>query len=166
MPRCQSFAQKCVFLSLKLWRTKTSSVVNSGSSLFCHDFWNSYSLQCCRLFWLGEGELSYHGPRDSRCGCTCSSGIFTYIFVLHSLVQLMALEPSFNWILWSGVTIAHIGYVSQSKFWGIVVCFFLGNGSLFAWNSMLTIEDYYVTLFPVRAWLWSSLDGLTEISVL
>lgn len=36
----------------------------------------------------------------------------------------------------------------QSKFWGIVVCFFLGNGSLFAWNSMLTIEDYYVTLFP------------------
>ncbi|KAK8954946.1 Equilibrative nucleotide transporter 3 [Platanthera zijinensis] len=30
----------------------------------------------------------------------------------------------------------------------IVVCWFLGNGSLIAWNSMLTIEDYYVKLFP------------------
>ncbi|XP_062188726.1 equilibrative nucleotide transporter 3-like [Phragmites australis] len=36
----------------------------------------------------------------------------------------------------------------QGKFLGIVVCFILGNGSLFAWNSMLTIEDYYVALFP------------------
>ncbi|KAL0928035.1 hypothetical protein M5K25_002269 [Dendrobium thyrsiflorum] len=30
----------------------------------------------------------------------------------------------------------------------MVVCWFLGNGSLIAWNSMLTIEDYYVKVFP------------------
>ncbi|KAG8099694.1 hypothetical protein GUJ93_ZPchr0013g35494 [Zizania palustris] len=36
----------------------------------------------------------------------------------------------------------------QGKFLGIFVCWILGNGSLFAWNSMLTIEDYYVALFP------------------
>jgi len=30
-----------------------------------------------------------------------------------------------------------------------LVCFLLGNGCLFAWNSMLTIEDYYAYLFPV-----------------
>ncbi|OEL34639.1 Equilibrative nucleotide transporter 3, partial [Dichanthelium oligosanthes] len=30
----------------------------------------------------------------------------------------------------------------------IQVCFVLGNGCLFPWNSMATIEDYYVYLFP------------------
>ncbi|CAL2249620.1 unnamed protein product [Prunus armeniaca] len=30
----------------------------------------------------------------------------------------------------------------------MVVCWLLGNGCLFSWNSMLTIEDYYVDLFP------------------
>ncbi|RLM85999.1 equilibrative nucleotide transporter 3-like [Panicum miliaceum] len=30
----------------------------------------------------------------------------------------------------------------------MLVCFVLGNGCLFSWNSMLTIEDYYVYLFP------------------
>ena len=37
---------------------------------------------------------------------------------------------------------------AQGKFLGILVCWVLGNGSLFAWNSMLTIEDYYSILFP------------------
>ncbi|KAF0905103.1 hypothetical protein E2562_000904 [Oryza meyeriana var. granulata] len=37
---------------------------------------------------------------------------------------------------------------AQGKFLGILVCWVLGNGSLFAWNSMLTIEDYYQILFP------------------
>ncbi|XP_004507231.1 equilibrative nucleotide transporter 3-like [Cicer arietinum] len=36
----------------------------------------------------------------------------------------------------------------QGKFVVIVVCWLLGNGCLFSWNSMLTIEDYYVSLFP------------------
>ncbi|RDX96046.1 Equilibrative nucleotide transporter 3, partial [Mucuna pruriens] len=36
----------------------------------------------------------------------------------------------------------------QGKYTAIVVCWFLGNGCLFSWNSMLTIEDYYVYLFP------------------
>ncbi|KAK7263598.1 hypothetical protein RJT34_31190 [Clitoria ternatea] len=36
----------------------------------------------------------------------------------------------------------------QGKFAALVVCWLLGNGCLFAWNSMLTIEDYYVYLFP------------------
>ncbi|KAG6755944.1 hypothetical protein POTOM_039352 [Populus tomentosa] len=31
---------------------------------------------------------------------------------------------------------------------GIVVCWFLGLGSLVSWNSMLTIGDYYYCLFP------------------
>ncbi|KXG36461.1 equilibrative nucleotide transporter 3-like isoform X1 [Sorghum bicolor] len=36
----------------------------------------------------------------------------------------------------------------KGKYFGLLVCFLLGNGCLFAWNSMLTIEDYYVYLFP------------------
>ncbi|KAF3320938.1 equilibrative nucleotide transporter 3-like protein [Carex littledalei] len=36
----------------------------------------------------------------------------------------------------------------RGKLLAIFVCWLLGNGSLFAWNSMLTIEDYYVYLFP------------------
>ncbi|KAL9297647.1 hypothetical protein ACSQ67_023543 [Phaseolus vulgaris] len=36
----------------------------------------------------------------------------------------------------------------EGKYAAIVVCWFLGNGCLFSWNSMLTIEDYYVHLFP------------------
>ncbi|XP_057507736.1 equilibrative nucleotide transporter 3-like isoform X2 [Actinidia eriantha] len=34
------------------------------------------------------------------------------------------------------------------KYAAIVVCWLLGNGCLFSWNSMLTIGDYYATLFP------------------
>ncbi|QCD87852.1 solute carrier family 29 [Vigna unguiculata] len=36
----------------------------------------------------------------------------------------------------------------EGKFAAIVVCWLLGNGCLFSWNSMLTIEDYYIYLFP------------------
>ncbi|KAJ9171026.1 hypothetical protein P3X46_019079 [Hevea brasiliensis] len=36
----------------------------------------------------------------------------------------------------------------EGKFSAMVVCFLLGNGCLFSWNSMLTIEDYYGYLFP------------------
>ncbi|KAL6657816.1 hypothetical protein ACP70R_005596 [Stipagrostis hirtigluma subsp. patula] len=37
---------------------------------------------------------------------------------------------------------------SQGKRWGIFICWLLGNGCLFGFNSMLTIEDYYTYLFP------------------
>ncbi|XP_058757036.1 equilibrative nucleotide transporter 3-like [Vicia villosa] len=36
----------------------------------------------------------------------------------------------------------------KGKYVAIVVCWLLGNGCLFSWNSMLTIEDYYMELFP------------------
>ncbi|KAJ1434633.1 Equilibrative nucleoside transporter [Sesbania bispinosa] len=36
----------------------------------------------------------------------------------------------------------------EGKYAAIVVCWLLGNGCLFSWNSMLTIEDYYIYLFP------------------
>lgn len=36
----------------------------------------------------------------------------------------------------------------EGKFAAMAVCWLLGNGCLFSWNSMLTIEDYYVHLFP------------------
>ncbi|KAL5130700.1 Equilibrative nucleotide transporter 3 [Glycine soja] len=36
----------------------------------------------------------------------------------------------------------------EGKHAAMVVCWLLGTGCLFAWNSMLTIEDYYVYLFP------------------
>nr|GME02640.1 equilibrative nucleotide transporter 3-like [Ipomoea batatas] len=36
----------------------------------------------------------------------------------------------------------------RGKFAAILVCWLLGIGCLFAWNSMLTIEDYYAQLFP------------------
>ncbi|CAD5167411.1 unnamed protein product [Musa acuminata subsp. malaccensis] len=37
---------------------------------------------------------------------------------------------------------------NEGKYMAILVCWLLGNGCLFSWNSMLTIEDYYVYLFP------------------
>ncbi|KAG6778658.1 hypothetical protein POTOM_014996 [Populus tomentosa] len=37
----------------------------------------------------------------------------------------------------------------KGKHKAIVVCWFLGLGSLVSWNSILTIEDYYYDLFPV-----------------
>ncbi|KAF5192010.1 Equilibrative nucleotide transporter [Thalictrum thalictroides] len=36
----------------------------------------------------------------------------------------------------------------EGKYVAIIVCWLLGNGCLFSWNSMLTIEDYYGNLFP------------------
>ncbi|KAK8698641.1 hypothetical protein V6N13_114752 [Hibiscus sabdariffa] len=36
----------------------------------------------------------------------------------------------------------------EGKSMAIVVCWLLGNGCLFSWNSMLTIQDYYSYLFP------------------
>ncbi|CAI9280165.1 unnamed protein product [Lactuca saligna] len=36
----------------------------------------------------------------------------------------------------------------EGKFTAMVVCWLLGIGCAFSWNSMLTIEDYYVHLFP------------------
>ncbi|XVE66264.1 hypothetical protein DITRI_Ditri08aG0066700 [Diplodiscus trichospermus] len=36
----------------------------------------------------------------------------------------------------------------EGNYAAMVVCWLLGNGCLFSWNSMLTIEDYYGYLFP------------------
>ncbi|KAB1210067.1 Equilibrative nucleotide transporter 3 [Morella rubra] len=36
----------------------------------------------------------------------------------------------------------------EGKYMAMAVCWLLGNGCLFSWNSMLTIEDYYSYLFP------------------
>ncbi|KAI4322608.1 hypothetical protein L6164_022285 [Bauhinia variegata] len=36
----------------------------------------------------------------------------------------------------------------EGKYAAILVCWLLGNGCLFSWNSMLTMEDYYSYLFP------------------
>ncbi|XP_073152974.1 equilibrative nucleotide transporter 3-like [Henckelia pumila] len=36
----------------------------------------------------------------------------------------------------------------EGKYKAILVCCFLGMGSLISWNSMLTIGDYYYNLFP------------------
>ncbi|RLM86217.1 equilibrative nucleotide transporter 3-like [Panicum miliaceum] len=36
---------------------------------------------------------------------------------------------------------------NQGKYCGISICWLLGNGCLFGFNSMLTIEDYYIYLF-------------------
>lgn len=50
----------------------------------------------------------------------------------------------------------HLLWLSKGKFAAMVVCWLLGNGCLFSWNSMLTITDYYVALFPVTSvsYLW------------
>lgn len=39
---------------------------------------------------------------------------------------------------------------NQGKFKATMLCWILGFGSLVAWNSMLTIGDYYYDLFPVK----------------
>ncbi|KAL9321279.1 hypothetical protein ACSQ67_013118 [Phaseolus vulgaris] len=36
----------------------------------------------------------------------------------------------------------------EGKYEAMTICFILGIGSLVSWNSMLTIGDYYYTLFP------------------
>ncbi|CAO1941615.1 unnamed protein product [Urochloa humidicola] len=36
----------------------------------------------------------------------------------------------------------------QGKYLGIFICWILGNGCLFGFNSILTIEDYFIYLFP------------------
>lgn len=36
----------------------------------------------------------------------------------------------------------------EGKSLAVIVCWFLGMGSLVSWNSMLTISDYYYQLFP------------------
>ncbi|ESR60646.1 hypothetical protein KPL70_003664 [Citrus sinensis] len=36
----------------------------------------------------------------------------------------------------------------EGKYAAMAVCWLLGNGCLFSWNSMLTVVDYYVFLFP------------------
>ncbi|KAJ1291404.1 hypothetical protein BS78_02G312800 [Paspalum vaginatum] len=49
----------------------------------------------------------------------------------------------------SGNADEDIGFAkTQGKYWGIFICWLLGNGCLFGFNGMLTIEDYYVYLFP------------------
>ncbi|THG02764.1 hypothetical protein TEA_001630 [Camellia sinensis var. sinensis] len=37
----------------------------------------------------------------------------------------------------------------QGKYAAMVVCWILGLGALIAWNSILTIGDYYYKLFPL-----------------
>nr|CAB3454628.1 unnamed protein product [Digitaria exilis] len=37
----------------------------------------------------------------------------------------------------------------KGKHLGIFICWLLGNGCLFAFNSMLTMEDYFVFVFPL-----------------
>ncbi|TVU06580.1 hypothetical protein EJB05_49801, partial [Eragrostis curvula] len=37
---------------------------------------------------------------------------------------------------------------TKGKYWGIFICWLLGNGCLFGFNSMLTTLDYYMYLFP------------------
>jgi len=37
---------------------------------------------------------------------------------------------------------------TEEKSWGIFICWVLGNGCLFGFNGMLTIEDYYTYIFP------------------
>ncbi|XP_042421661.1 equilibrative nucleotide transporter 2-like [Zingiber officinale] len=39
-------------------------------------------------------------------------------------------------------------YKTKGRFTALFISWLLGNGSLFAWNSMLTIGDYYAFLFP------------------
>ncbi|XP_068497647.1 equilibrative nucleotide transporter 3-like [Phaseolus vulgaris] len=36
----------------------------------------------------------------------------------------------------------------QGEYEAMIICFILGIGSLVSWNSMLTIADYYYTVFP------------------
>ncbi|XP_004507230.1 equilibrative nucleotide transporter 3-like [Cicer arietinum] len=36
----------------------------------------------------------------------------------------------------------------EGKYAAVVICWLLGIGGLFSWNSMLTIVDYYIYLFP------------------
>ena len=51
--------------------------------------------------------------------------------------------------LWKRIFLMYDYWLYQGKYAAIIVCWLLGNGCLFSWNSMLTIGDYYAYLFPV-----------------
>ncbi|XP_042428486.1 equilibrative nucleotide transporter 3-like [Zingiber officinale] len=40
-------------------------------------------------------------------------------------------------------------YLKQGRFTGLFTIWLLGNGTLFAWNNVITIGDYYAFLFPM-----------------
>ena len=43
----------------------------------------------------------------------------------------------------------HLLIFLQGLYLAYFFCWLFGNGCLFSWNSMLTIEDYYSVIFPV-----------------
>ncbi|KAK9169041.1 hypothetical protein Syun_001181 [Stephania yunnanensis] len=54
----------------------------------------------------------------------------------------------------------HSSLSLKGKNAAMVLCWLLGNGCLFAWNGMLTSQDYYVTLFPANS--FGLLNGLIK----
>jgi hypothetical protein len=108
--RCQSFAQTCISFTETL-TNKNLQRCNSGSSLFLSWFLNQLLFAVLPTFLARRRWTSYHGPRDSRRGSTCSSGIFTYL-VFPLLVQLMVFVLSFN-----------LGLMFCSNYWHFWLCF-------------------------------------------
>lgn len=66
-----------------------------------------------------------------------------------------------------GINDVLISQILQGKFKAMVFCWVLGLGSLVAWNSMLTIGDYYYKVFPViNSWLFPISHNFSEANTL
>lgn len=77
---------------------------------------------------------------------------FRFVFKFCPTIQMC---PNLVLALYMYSTIPNTFYcvvnlLYQGKYTAMAVCWLLGNGCLFSWNSMLTIEDYYSYLFPVN----------------
>ncbi len=54
----------------------------------------------------------------------------------------------------------------QGRVTAYIVCWLLGNGCLFGWNSLLTIEDYFSVVFAVSCSpIWDREDLFSAVNV-
>ncbi|KAJ4977527.1 hypothetical protein NE237_002633 [Protea cynaroides] len=90
-------------------------------------------------FWQGK-ESAFHTPKDSQ--------LLKSLLVVSPFPLLLSRIRGYQ----RGPTMPIPGGSDPAKLKGkysaVLHCFILGIGSLLSWNSMLTIEDYYVMLFP------------------
>ncbi|KAK3001945.1 hypothetical protein RJ639_021287 [Escallonia herrerae] len=118
---------------------------------------NGYLTVCV----LTQAPKGYKGPEQNALGnllVLCLLGGFATSFLSwdelrlsnHVNFTLLCIRRT-NWNLAAAMTAGDSSVVPvrlEGKYAAMFVCWVLGLGALVAWNSMLTIGDYYYALFP------------------